>query len=76
MPAVAVQQRFSNIRAVAAELGVSTETVRQWLVDGRLTAYRPGGRQILIRRDELEQFLEASTKIKCVPPWLQEKSVP
>jgi excisionase family DNA binding protein len=69
--AVAVQQRFLTLRGVAAELGMSVESVRDWVLAGKLKGYRPGGKQILISRAELEQFLEASTKPTYSPPWMR-----
>lgn len=69
--AVAVQQRFLTLRGVAAELGMSVESVRDWVLAGKLKGYRPGGRTILIRRDELEAFLEASTRVNYQTPWMR-----
>jgi len=68
---VAVEQRFLTLRWVATELGMSVESVRDWVLAGKLKGYRPGGKQILISRAELEQFLEASTKATYSPPWMR-----
>jgi excisionase family DNA binding protein len=71
MAAEVVQQRFLTLRGVATELGMSVESVRDWVLAGKLKGYRPGGKQILISRVELEQFLEESTKVRCTPPWMR-----
>jgi len=45
----------------ASELlaGTSTETIRRWIWEGRLRAYKPGMHQ-LVRESELLAFVEAS----------------
>ena len=38
-------------------LAVSRTTVWRWIADGRLAAYRAGGRTIRIKKEELDRFL-------------------
>jgi len=45
---------------VAASLGVSSRTVRNWINIGRLPATRPGGSRYLISRSDLEVLLRSS----------------
>ena len=35
---------FLTVKATAAILGVSTQTVRRWCIEGKLQAFRPGAR--------------------------------
>lgn len=44
---------------VATEWGRNVETVRRWIRDGRLAAYRtPGGRTLMVRRSEVLKTVE------------------
>jgi excisionase family DNA binding protein len=47
-----------SIQDTAVYLGVTTTTVRAMIADGRLTAYRLGGRIIRLRRDEIDAALQ------------------
>jgi len=52
-----IKELFS-VQEVAKFLGVSENTVRRYILDGRLSAYRLGsGRLIRIRREDLEGLL-------------------
>lgn len=42
-----------TIKAAAEYLGVDPKTIRRWISQGRLTAYRVGPRLIRIDRDSL-----------------------
>lgn len=42
---------------VAAELQVTTITVRRWITTGQLTAARAGPRRWMIRRSDVDRFL-------------------
>jgi excisionase family DNA binding protein len=44
---------------VAAELGVSKDTVLRWIRDGKLPAARLGYRTLRIRRQDLDAFLRS-----------------
>lgn len=48
---------------VAAVCHVSAETVRHWIWEGRLTAYKPG-RHPLVKEAELLAFVEANETVK------------
>lgn len=43
---------------VAKELKVRVERVREWIRRGDLTAYRVGGRDYRIKREDLNKFIE------------------
>jgi len=48
-------------KEVARHLQVHVQTVRRWIHDGRLATYRTsesGSGRVLIRRTEIERFLE------------------
>jgi excisionase family DNA binding protein len=56
VPATSSHQRFLTVVMAAAELAVSTQTVRKLIRLGRLRAVRIG-RAIRIERSSLEDFL-------------------
>lgn len=43
---------------VAKELKVRVERVREWIRRGDLVAYRVGGRDYRIKREDLDRFIE------------------
>ena len=47
-------RRWASITETAEHVGVSTRSIRQWIADGRLKAYRNGGEGSLIRLDLAE----------------------
>jgi excisionase family DNA binding protein len=51
-------ERFLSLEDVAERLQVSDRTVRRWVKDGKLAAYKPG-REWRIRPSDLEEFLES-----------------
>jgi excisionase family DNA binding protein len=48
-----------SIAVTARYLGINTTTVRVMISDGRLKAYRLGGRIIRLRRSEIDSAMEA-----------------
>jgi excisionase family DNA binding protein len=52
------EERFLSLEDVAERLQVSDRTVRRWVKDGKLAAYKPG-REWRIRPSDLEEFLES-----------------
>ncbi|MGY4712893.1 helix-turn-helix domain-containing protein [Mycolicibacterium sp. CBM1] len=42
-----------SIKAAAAEFGLSEKTIRRWIADGRLRAYRIGPKMIRVDRESL-----------------------
>lgn len=55
---LAAEERFLSLEDVAERLQVSDRTVRRWVKDGKLAAYKPG-REWRIRPSDLENFLES-----------------
>ncbi len=51
-------ERFLSLEDVAERLQVSDRTVRRWVKEGKLAAYKPG-REWRIRPGDLEDFLES-----------------
>ncbi len=51
-----------TLEEIAEELKVPVERVRSWIrrKEDRLIAYRPGGRDYRVKREDLNQFLEDS----------------
>jgi len=54
---IARERRYYTVSEAASVLDVSRTTVWRWIADGRLAAYRAGGRTIRIKREDLERFL-------------------
>ena len=54
---LAAEERFLSLEDVAERLQVSDRTVRRWVKDGKLAAYKPG-REWRIRPSDFEEFLE------------------
>lgn len=54
------------IEEIAALCRTNTGTVREWIKKGKLASSRPGRRR-MVRRDELERFLEPSKRVAAAP---------
>lgn len=48
--------RYISLADAAELMGVSVRTVRRWIAQGRLTAYRGGQRVIRVRQADLDDF--------------------
>ncbi len=53
---MADKTRYRSVRDVADELGVDVQTVRRWIHEGKLRAYKPG-RGYRIREADVEEFM-------------------
>jgi excisionase family DNA binding protein len=53
---------FLYLDEVASECRTSVSTVRHWIAVGRLRSVRPG-RRLLVTREDLDSFIDASTRI-------------
>lgn len=50
-----------SIRQLSIEIGFSEKTIRKWIKECRLAAYRPTERgKMLVRRSDFEAFVAAS----------------
>ncbi len=56
------QKEWLTAEDISEMLGVPVDSVRQWIRDRRLKATRPG-RQWLVKREDLEQFLRDNSNI-------------
>ena len=56
---MAIDDPYLTINDIKAELHVSHETVRQWILSGRLPHVK-AGRMYRVRRSELERMLAAT----------------
>lgn len=54
----AVGRRWATTQKAADYLGVTDRTIRQMVADGRLRAYRSGGRVVRIDLNELDAAME------------------
>jgi excisionase family DNA binding protein len=57
---VAIDDPYLTINDIKAELHVSHETVRQWILSGRLPHVK-AGRMYRVRRSDLERMLAATS---------------
>ncbi len=51
-------RRYESIPQAAERAGVTTRTIRRWIAQGELTAYRAGKRMIRLDADELDNMLK------------------
>ena len=51
---------LNTCKQTAELLHVHVRTIRRWLEEGKLRAYRPGGRKLLITRDSIVRRLQES----------------
>jgi excisionase family DNA binding protein len=56
MPRTAAPRQLESIASGATYADVSTRTIRRWIADGRLRAYRVGPRLVKIDRADLERL--------------------
>lgn len=54
--------RYITLADAAALISTPPETIRYWIWQGKLRAYRPG-RALLLREDELRAHVEASSTV-------------
>jgi excisionase family DNA binding protein len=55
----APMKQWLTVEDISAEIGVPEETVRAWIRNKRLPAYKPG-KHYLVKREDLQKFLEDS----------------
>jgi excisionase family DNA binding protein len=63
------REEFLSPQAAGDQLGVSVYTVRRWIQEGRIPAYKPG-KEYRIRESDLEEFLrtrEVRPKVSASP---------
>jgi excisionase family DNA binding protein len=53
-------QRFVDVAVASRYSGISSQTLKRYVKEGRLAGCRPGPRKILIERASLDQMLEQS----------------
>jgi excisionase family DNA binding protein len=52
-----VSKQYFTVEDIAEQLGVSVDTVRNWIKQGKLEAYRVG-RDYRISREQFDKFME------------------
>ncbi|MHB1422136.1 MAG: helix-turn-helix transcriptional regulator [Gemmataceae bacterium] len=58
----AMQQRYLPYSAAARYTGMSEQTLRRLVEDGRLPVYRPtGGRKVVFDRFEIDKLIRGAT---------------
>jgi excisionase family DNA binding protein len=62
MQTLASKPELLHVKQVAAELDVDAGTVRRWIHEGHLEAWRPGPHgRMRVHRAALERFLQPAT---------------
>lgn len=56
--AIRLKDEYLTIPEAAEQLGVAESTIRRWIREERLLAYRLGDRRVLLKRDDLEGLIE------------------
>lgn len=56
--AIRLKDEYFTIPEAAEKLGVAESTIRRWIREKRLLAYRLGDRRVLLKRDDLEGLIE------------------
>jgi excisionase family DNA binding protein len=64
-----VDEEFLTVAELAAILKLNQQTVRNWIDEGSLPAFRVG-RRVRIRRSDFDRFVEAGSTVP--PPQLSE----
>lgn len=57
-PPISQRRRYVSIADAAEYLGVTGRTIRQMIVDGRLTGYRNGAKLIRLNLNEIDAAME------------------
>ncbi len=52
-------KQWLTVEDISQELGIDEQTIRLWIRSKKLRAYKPG-KQYLVRREDLDKFLEES----------------
>ena len=50
---------YLKVPEIAKMTGISPEVVRKWCRSGELKAYKPGGKDLLIKQSDFEAFMES-----------------
>lgn len=53
---------YFSLKSAAFYCDLSQKTIRRFIRDGRLTAYRPARGKVLVKKKELDALIEKSTK--------------
>ena len=51
---------YPTVEKAAEDLGVSAETIRRWIRDGRLIAYRVGPRRLRVDLESLDGMVQGT----------------
>lgn len=57
---VSATRKYESIQEAAGRLGVHTKTIRRWIAQGKLTAYRPSARVIRLDAAEVDAMMDAT----------------
>lgn len=50
---------YLKVNEIAKMTGINPDTVRKWCRSGGLKSYKPGGKDLLIKRSDFDQFMES-----------------
>ena len=54
-----IKPKFADLADAGPSRGFKPRTLRGWIQDGLLTAYRPNGGKLLVDLDELDAFIRS-----------------
>lgn len=54
--------KYHELRDVAERMGVHIQTVRKWIKQGKLKAYKPTGKKLYVKDEDLRAFIERGEK--------------
>lgn len=54
--------KYHDLQDVAERLGVHIQTVRKWIKQGKLKAYKPTGKKLYVKDEDLRAFIERGEK--------------
>lgn len=53
-----MESAYLTVAKISEMTGIKGETIRKWIREGKLPAYRPGGKVLLVERKAFESFVE------------------
>lgn len=62
--------KYESVQEVAERLGIHHKTVRRWIAQGKLTAYRPSPRVIRLDATEVDAMMDSTASNR----WAKEEA--
>lgn len=52
--------RYESLDQASTRIGIGKSTLRRWIKEGKITAYRPTSRVLRVREDEVDALMSAA----------------